>query len=151
MANNPDLSKEEAKFYNMYIEMLQKSEKESRFHLDKHLTYISSGVLIGSMFFIEKILPVKESDFKIFLLLCWCLTGLGLILNLYSHMHAASTHSLVKKMFDSFEKITNESVSILNTFIDIRNNKQDSFSKWSLIFLISGITSLVTFVTINIL
>lgn len=122
-------------------EKIQEVIGKTEDHFEEKLTYLSAGSLVLSITFIEKIIPLEDAFAVFFLVIGWGLLILTLLLNLISHM--ISKYLLNKtllerdKNVDSYSKV-------------IKRNKRIDFINWiTVVLLILGISSIVTFASIN--
>lgn len=105
-------------------------------NFDKQIVFISSGALLISMGFMEKIVDISEAECKWLLVLSWVLFALSLISNLISHKTAL--HAVDARIE---KKETKENK--LNSWTDGLNY----FSIGNLLF---GLILLIIFVSKNI-
>ena len=85
------------------------------------LTYISSGVLIGTMIFIDKIVSLQDASCKILLVLTWMLIGVSLILIMFSHFISSILLRKTKMEYTQLEKGEDEKAGELFFWI-IKNH-----------------------------
>lgn len=74
--------------YNELRVIKEKSEDD----YEKNLVYISSGTLVLSLTFIEKIVPLQGSTVVWFLIASWIFLSVTLLLNLISHQISSKYH-----------------------------------------------------------
>lgn len=129
---------------------IESRSDKSRKAFEKSLTYISSGVLVGSVFFIEKIIPLDCANNKIFLLLSLIFSGFTLLLSLVVH-YLSSVY--FEKAGDEFSRIQRGKGSLQSLIKKVikRDNITKFLTVFSLISLIVGIILLMIFVTSNLL
>ena len=110
---------------------------------EKQLSFVSAGALGVSMFLIEKVVKnLSIAHYKWIIISCWVLLGLTLILNLISHYIA------VKFNYTNIEEIDDNKYDYHNA--KKRNNIIKSINIITLISLITGIFSLILFISLNI-
>lgn len=139
----------EQEFKKEVSDMIDDSYEKSHSEFEKSLTYISSGVLVGSLFFIEKIIPLCNANAKIFLLLTWIFSGTTLLISLISHYLSSVYHSKISREFSDLEEVTDEARDNLVSKIDANNDVISGLNLTSLISLIIGVIQLVLFVSLN--
>lgn len=121
------------------IDNLDKSQD----YFEKQLSFISSGALGISMFFIEKVVKdVHLSKHKFLIIGSWILFGITLITNLISHLLA------VKFSYDNLDELDKD---CYNQAISLKRNKITiCVNLLTLISLIFGIFLLILFVSLNV-
>lgn len=129
---------------NEHWVQLQNAITISEAEFEKKLTYISSGSLILSLTFIEKIINIEKSIGVWLLISGWGLLCLTLIVNLFSHLvakkHIRSAQKDIYNELEFKEKVKK---------IEKNNNKIEALNVSTLIFLVLGILSIIIFVSIN--
>jgi len=136
-------------FKDKVIEKYEDAEERSLKDFEKQLTYISSGVLIGTMIFIDKIVSLQDASCKFLLVLTWILIGVSLILIMFSHFISSILLRKTKMEFTQFEK-GEERFSQIISKKDKRNKKIDVIHTITVIPFILGIICLILFVSLNI-
>ena len=139
---------EEAK--DKVIEKYEEAEERSFKDFEKQLTYISSGVLIGTMIFIDKIVSLQDASCKILLVLTWILIGVSLIIITLSHFISSILIRKTKMEYTQLEKGEEEKFDQIILRKDKRNKKIDVIHASTVIPFILGIICLILFVSLNI-
>lgn len=123
-------------------EKIQNLIAKTEEYFEKQLTYISAGALGISLTLINNIVPFEDAYAIIWIVIGWVLLVATLLLNLSSHM--------ISKCF------LNKTLSELDnnyTFKCLKQKKRNrliDYINWiTIILLIIGISSFVTFVSIN--
>lgn len=68
-----------------YLVELYKALDYSQTEFDKSLTYISSGILAISYAFIDKVVNLKEAEFKALLIQGWIIISISIAISLLAH------------------------------------------------------------------
>lgn len=134
-------AKKDWEVYRLSI-LEQKSKSEDDF--EKYITFISSGALIITLTFIDKISPLDSSISIWLLILGWGLLAATLLVNLISHYLSSRYNE--KTIIDIDECISNE--QILKN-IKRRNRRISLLNVSSIISLGTGIFSILVFASIN--
>lgn len=120
-----------------YIKELDTDFRYSIEKFDTQIIYISSGALAISLTFLEKMVPIKEA---VWLILYYCAIvffGLTILLGFFGHY--LSSNQIDKRIKDiendSLDPESKDYIGIINTII--------------IIFLLIGVTSLITFTIVN--
>ncbi|QYH39447.1 hypothetical protein GYM62_11880 [Algoriphagus sp. NBT04N3] len=120
----------------------QKAKSDDDF--EKYITFISSGALIITLTFVEKISPLDQSTNKWILIAGWGFLASTLLINLLSHYLSSRFNEMTIQNLDEgmvYEKLTckikerNKVISVLNII--------------SIISLGIGIASILVFAAIN--
>ena len=138
-------------------EVLTKIKEKSDDDYEKNITYISSGTLILSLTFIEKIVALDKSTALFSLIISWILLAITLLINLISHQISSFYHEKVideVKQYSNFdgEKSSDEKkqfgLSILEKIT--KNNNIIRFLNWLTTgTLITGIFFLILYCSLN--
>jgi hypothetical protein len=124
--------------YNELRVIKEKSEDD----YEKNLVYISSGTLVLSLTFIEKIVPLQGSTVVWFLIDSWIFLSVTLLLNLISHQISSKHHDDCMRIY-STDREAGDKLALQCSKIMRRLNWVTSST------LISGIFLLVLFCSIN--
>lgn len=123
---------------------IQEIKDKSDDDFEKNLVYITSGTLILSLTFIEKVAPLTEALWIYSLILSWVLLALSLLINLISHQRV-SKYSL--QYIEEYQQ--GKSENEINVII-VRNNKKIStMNNWAVGLLIFGIGFLIVYCSVN--
>lgn len=120
----------------------QKSKSEDDF--EKYITFISSGSLIITLTFVDKISPLEISIYKSTLIIGWCLLAITLLLSLISHYISSFYNGKTIQDINS-----NTPYDELIKKIKKRNRKISILNICSIISLGIGIFSILIFASIN--
>lgn len=120
----------------------QKSKSEDDF--EKYITFISSGALIITLTFIDKISPLDTSVNKWLLILGWGLFAATLLINLISHYLSGRYNE--KTVLDIDAGIPNNKIT---ENIKSRNKIISVLNVISIVSLGIGIFSILIFTSIN--
>jgi len=123
---------------------VQDVKDKSQDDYEKNLVLITSGTLVLSMTFIEKISPLEGASGIWFLIGAWVLLVLSLLLNLYSHQLAGT---YADECMENIDK--GLSVDEINGCVSINNKKITSLNNWTMALMIFGIMALVVYCSIN--
>lgn len=138
-------------------DILTKIKEKSDDDYEKNITYISSGTLILSLTFIEKIVALDKSTALFALIICWTLLAITLLINLISHQLSSFYH---EKAIDEIKQYSNfdrekssdkkkQFGSSIPEEIKKRNNII-RFLNWSTTgTLIGGISFLILYCSLN--
>ena len=130
------LELEKRRYIDTLIEIKNKSDDD----YEKNVTFISSGTLLLSITFIEKIISINKSNSIWTLILSWIFLCLTLVINLFSHQLSSWYHEKSIEEYDY--DITNEIVR--------KRNKEIRYINWGTTFLlILGMIFLIIFCSIN--
>jgi hypothetical protein len=124
---------------------VQDVKDKSQDDYEKNLVLITSGTLVLSMTFIEKISPLEGASGIWFLIGAWVLLVISLLLNLYSHQLAGR---YADECMENIDK--GIAVDEINACIKINNKKITSLNNWTMALMISGIIALVVYCSINV-
>jgi len=125
-------------------EMIQSLKEKSDDDFEKNLVLITSGTLVLSMSFIEKIVPLTNATWLWTLICSWIALVTSLLLNLISH-RLASRHSL-KYIYDQAKGKPPEEI---NNSIKADNEKMNRINDWTVGLMILGIIFLIVYCSIN--
>jgi hypothetical protein len=126
--------------YQLHLKELVTKSQES---FEKQLSYISAGSLSVSMAFIKNVVgELNKSSYESFLILGWSLMGITLLINLLSHVYTSNCHN------KTIEEIREGRYDYTIALCRHKNIKRFNYS--SIATLISGITSLLLFISLNI-
>lgn len=109
---------------------------------EKHLLHVSSGALGLSLLFAEKLTPSDVIIARQFLVIGWAFLALSLVLNLASHLIAVR---FMRK--SEFEFLSGDAALQRNQ--TKRNKLLTGFNWVSIVLLIIGVASILTFASIN--
>ena len=124
-------------------ESLLKSVELSENLFDKNLNIISSGALILSVTFLNKVIPVYSSLFKWILVAGWGALVCSLIINLWAHWLAS--RNAMKTLHDHDMKDPN-----LFEKTQRRNRRMNNITTAAGFSMVAGLLSLVIYCSINI-
>ena len=116
------LELEKRRYIDTLIEIKNKSDDD----YEKNVTFISSGTLLLSITFIEKIISINKSNSIWTLILSWIFLCLTLVINLFSHQLSSWYHEKSIEEYDY--DITNEIVR--------KRNKEIRYINWGTTFLL---------------
>jgi hypothetical protein len=135
-SENEKFEIEKRRYIDSLIEIKNKSDDD----YEKNVTFISSGTLLLSITFIEKIISINKSNAIWTLILSWIFLCLTLVVNLFSHQLSSWYH---EKSIDEYDyDITNKIVK--------ERNKEIRYINWGTTFsLILGMIFLIIFCSIN--
>jgi hypothetical protein len=120
-------------------ELVTKSQES----FEKQLSYISAGSLSVSMAFIKNVVgELNKSRYQGFLIIGWSLMGMTLLINLLSHVFTSNCHN------KTIEEISDGRYDYTVALCRHINIKRFNYS--SIGTLISGISSLLLFISLNI-
>jgi hypothetical protein len=123
---------------NKHLEILYKGYNYSSEQFDKAILFVSSGSLVLSTTFIEKIVPLNTSICKEWLLFSWILEAITIILFTVNHYISMIA-------FNKSIKNVNES-----TVINLHAKAVTKINITSIVTLLGGLISLIIFIYINI-
>lgn len=122
---------------NKYLDQLYKGYSYSNEQFDKAILFVSSGSLAISITFIEKIVPLTNSNCKTLLLLSWVFEAITIILFTINHyLSMSSFNHEIKKYFK--ESHNKKAITVRNINVA------------SIITLLAGLFCLIIFIFINI-
>lgn len=122
------------------VMQLQVVKQKSEENYEKSITLISSGTLLLSLTFIEKI--IKQPVLLWLLIVSWCLLAFTLLTNLISHQVSSHLHERTVQDFRDSNPETLNNVS--------KRNRTITWINWgTTACLISGICFLIIFCSIN--
>lgn len=125
-------------------ESLVNTKEKSEDDFEKNLVLITSGTLVLSMTFIDKIAPLDHARGVVFLIIAQSLLAISLLINLLSHQISVKYSQDAVDNFDlkgdAFET---------NKLIEGNNRKVRKINNWTVSLMISGIISLVVYCSIN--
>jgi ribosomal protein S17E len=129
---------------NKNRDLLLRIKEKSEDDFEKNLVLITSGTLVLSMTFIEKISPLADARGVIALVIGWALLTISLLVNLISHRLSAKHSILLTEDFDAGKDPIqiNKNIATKNKIITRWNN-------WAVGLMILGIISLVVYCSIN--
>lgn len=107
---------------NYRLTLLEEKSK-SEDHFEKAITYISSGALVLSITFIDKLAPLEGLVFKGVIGFGWLLLTVTIFINLYSHYQASQNNEKTIEDIDenkSYNEIV-DNVGKRNKFISRLN------------------------------
>jgi hypothetical protein len=122
---------------------LERIREKTEDDFEKNITYISAGALALSLTFLDKIVPIKGSEYSFLVITSWALLILTLLSNLLSHQYSSY---IIDKTIDDVD--ANSDNKIKNWERRIR--KMRIWNIGNSLSLILGITLFVIFVSINI-
>ena len=125
-------------------ELLQKIKDSSEDDFEKNLIYITSGTLVLSMTFIEKIAPLENAKGVLALVIGWVFLTVSLLINLISHRISAQNSRNRTAELDRGDDWVE-----INKRIDNDNYKLDRINDWTVGSMILGIFALVVYCSIN--
>jgi len=125
-------------------DMLNAIKDKSEDDFEKNLVLITSGTLVLSMTFIDKIAPLAGAKGVWWLISAWFLLIASLLLNLMSHQKA-SKYSMVY-IYECAKGTSEEDINIL---IKKNNRTMTRINNWTVRLLILGIAFLVVYCSIN--
>jgi hypothetical protein len=141
------MTEKEQEDYDLYLknrELLTKIKDASEQHFEKNLVYITSGTLVLSMTFIEKIAPLKNAMGIPALIIGWVFLTISLMINLLSHRTAArNSRNRTRELDDEVDE------KIIQAHIDADNVKMDKINDRTVNSMILGIAALVVYCSIN--
>jgi preprotein translocase subunit SecG len=140
MGKKGKIDKELIEYRQTILEQKSKSDDD----FEKYITFISSGALIITLTFVDKISPLETSVQKWTLILGWVFFATTLLINLISHYLSSRYNE--KTIQDLDEQIPFED---LICKIKQRNNVISTLNIISIISLGIGILGVLTFATIN--
>ena len=122
---------------NKYLDQLYKGYSYSNEQFDKAILFVSSGALVLSISFIEKIVPLSTSHCKTLLLLSWVFEAITIILFTINHyLSMLSFNHEIKKFFQ--ESHNKKAITVQNINVA------------SIITLLVGLFCLIIFIFVNI-
>lgn len=131
----------QSKNRDLIVRIKEKSEDD----FEKNLVLITSGTLVLSMTFIDKIVPLKDATGIITLVSAWSLLALSLLVNLISHQ-LSSKYS--RKYVDDMD--AGKDYADINIEMSSDNKRLARINNWTVGLMISGIISLVVYCSINV-
>lgn len=120
------------------------NKSKSQDDFEKYINLMAAGGLILSLTFLEKIVSLDKAIWKSLVIIGMYLMVVTLLSNLYSHY---------KSILDSdstIKDIDEENYQEIFKNIEKRNKTINRLNKVSILSLIVGVISLITFATINI-
>ena len=138
-----DLEEKERQDWIQYRNAVSENKSKSQDDFEKYINLLASGGIVLSLTFLEKIITVDKTTFKVFYIIGLILLVATLLSNLYSHYKSIKDSDLTileideKKYDDIFKNIEKRNKII---------NRLNRTSIWSLII---GVIFILTFVTIN--
>jgi hypothetical protein len=135
------IEKEWIDFRNSVYETKSKSEDD----FEKYINLLASGGLAITIAFFDKIVDINKADNIALIIIGWILFVLTLLSNLISHYKSISYS---QKTIDEIEEKKYDDV-----FSNLKNrNKTIKFlNGFSIVSVIIGITSIIVFVTLNLI
>lgn len=131
----------QSKNRDLIVRIKEKSEDD----FEKNLVLITSGTLVLSMTFIDKIVPLKDARGIIALVIAWSLLACSLLVNLISHQ-LSSKYS--REYVDDVD--AGKDYVDINRKISVDNKRLGQINNWTVGLMISGIISLVVYCSINV-
>lgn len=125
-------------------EHIVKIKEKGEDDFEKNLVLITSGTLVLSMSFIEKIAPLDHAKGVWFLIAAWSLLVTSLLLNLISHQLSVKYNNEYVRRIDLGIKIYN-----INNLIRNNNRCIACINNWTVGLMVSGMISLVVYCSIN--
>lgn len=126
-------------------ELIVRIKEKSEDDFEKNLVLITSGTLVLSMTFIDKIVPIRDAKGVIALVIAWSFLAFSLLVNLISHQ-LSSKYS--RKYVDDMD--SGKDYSAINREMSMDNKRLARMNNLSVGFMISGIISLVVYCSINV-
>lgn len=126
-----------------FREELVKINEKSQDSFETQLSYIAAGSIGISVVFISDIIPTPQAKYVAFLLIGWLLLTACLFINLYSHIVSFKNHRKTIIDIDT-NNYDPQTANRRNKII----NRWNVGSHWT---LITGILSILLFITINML
>ncbi len=147
MDNYIKIKEEKYKYYLDQVNFFRQEYKSISSNLDKLIFGLSSGTIVLSITFIDKIVSLKNINDIFFLKLSWSLLIITLVINLIAHqLVLTDTKKAIEKLTQWFEGKELETPDLQSSWGKIAN----SLNTISLISLIIGISFLAYFASINI-
>lgn len=133
---------------------IQRMIEKSGDDFEKNLTYISAGALGLSLTFIEKIIKIEDSNYRLYLIGGWIFLALTLFVNLISHLNSRSSGEKSNEEFSEIsvsDKDYKSKMDILINKIKRRNKLINWINYATLLFLILGISLIIIFISLNVM
>lgn len=132
---------------------IQRMIEKSGDDFERNLTYISAGSLGLSLTFIEKIVKIEDSNYRLCLILGWIFLALTLFVNLISHL---ISRNLGEKSNEDLDKIIvgsedYESKMDMINKIKRRNKLINWINYATMALLIVGISLIIIFISLNVM
>jgi hypothetical protein len=129
-------------------EVIRKAGEKSEEDFNKNIVYIAAGTLVLSLTFIEKAVTLSTANHIWVLTIAWAFLGATLFINLVSHQISVHFIRRCKKDIRAYEenRLTKEQCETRN---ERRRNWELALRWISIVTLFIGISSLITFCTIN--
>jgi len=124
--------------------MVQEIKNKSDDDFEKNLIYITSGTLILSLTFIEKIAPLTGALWIWFLIISWVLLAFSLLMNLISHQKSSKYSLQYIQEYGEGKCEDDINISIINN-----NRKISTMNNLTVGLLISGIGFLIVYCSVN--
>lgn len=126
--------------YQLHLKELVTKSQES---FEKQLSYISAGSLSVSMAFIKNVVgELSKTKAEAFLIGGWSLMGLTLLINLLSHVIASNCHN------KTIGEINDGQYKYEVALCRLNNIKKLNYA--SIVTIITGIASILIFISLNI-
>jgi len=113
------------------------------------MTFITSGALGLTLAFHDKIVPVENIQYVIFIAVGWTFLSATLFVNLVSHYKSSKS---LNKCADEIDKVISYKITFeeYNLRLEKRNKVIDLLNKITIWLLAIGLISVITYVIINI-
>ena len=129
--------------WNEFRNSVYETKSKSQDDFEKYINLLASGGLAITIAFFDKIVNVRTAEFIWLIIIGWILLVLTLLLNLISH------NLSINYSQKTIDEINDKNYDCIFDNVKKRNKKINIFNKFSLGFLISGIISIIIFVTLN--
>lgn len=129
--------------WNEFRNSVYETKSKSQDDFEKYINLIASGGLGITLAFFDKIVDVKNAEYIVLIITGWVLLVLTLLSNLISHFLSINYS---QKTIDEISKKDYDSVF---TNVEKRNKKINILNIISIGAVITGIISIITFVTLN--
>lgn len=126
------------------LRSMRSTKEKSDDDFEKNLVLITSGTLVLSLTFIDKIAPLASTHWIAWLIIAWFLLATSLLLNLISHLVSSKNAA---RQFEKYALTGNEDE--LNKVIAKDNKSIDTINYWTVGLMISGIFCLIVYCSVN--
>ena len=139
--------KDEERIENEWLEFsksVYEIKSKSQDDFEKYINLIASGGLGLTIAFFDKIVQIDIAIHLWIIVLGWFSLAFTLLVNLLSHFNSVKYSEL------TISEINNKDYDAVFINVERRNKKINRFNITSLVSLITGVLSIILFVTINI-
>ena len=145
----PKFSAEQLKGWEDYRSSIYDQQTKSHDSFEKAMTFITSGALVLTLTFHDKIVPVGNAEAIFLIAIGWVLLAITLFVNLVSHYLSSKS---LNKSADEIDQVISYQLTFddFNRNLESRNRNIDRLNKSTIWTLGIGLLAIIMYVTINI-